>query len=201
MQTIIINLDRRPDRLAATQQQIDSVDWQSVFPLPKKFAAMDCQLIKTPIDWPYSAGAYACRLSHLAVLKMAKQTDDDVLIQEDDILLCQDFINRTKLFLQSVPTDWQIQLLGAEQIGRVWHTQKPYRKIKAAERLHAYIVRCTCIDDVIEHIQINPYIHVDTALSRWYPYHNTYGANPWLIGTRADKSDITGLNTPKSFWR
>jgi hypothetical protein len=80
MQTIIINLDRRPDRLAATQQQIDSVDWQSVFPLPKKFAAMDCQLIKTPIDWPYSAGAYACRLSHLAVLKMAKQTDDDVLI-------------------------------------------------------------------------------------------------------------------------
>lgn len=71
-----INLDRRKDRRSHTESLLES------YGIPaERFVAI-----------PHSHGLYGCGLSHLAVLKLAKERGyKNVLILEDDIL-----INKTK---------------------------------------------------------------------------------------------------------
>lgn len=105
----VINLDRRPDRLAHAQAQIERLGIRRVM----RFQAFDgyrLQLTSAVPDW-VRKGAVGCYLSHLAILKQAQARRQPCLILEDDIALADDFQPEFEAFVREVPEDWDMLLL------------------------------------------------------------------------------------------
>jgi SAM-dependent methyltransferase len=105
----VINLDRRPDRLACARHQLKRVGVRRA----TRFQAFDgrrLQLRSAPAEW-MQKGAVACYLSHLAILKQAQARRQPCLIIEDDILVADDFSSQFEAFVGEVPEDWDVLLL------------------------------------------------------------------------------------------
>ncbi len=96
---IVINLDRRTDRMEKLAPQLEKLDIQY-----KRFSAVDGK--KLDID-PVVAGLR----SHLQVMKQI--AGQRVLILEDDALFVDDFNEKFEKVMQTLPEDWDIFYLGA----------------------------------------------------------------------------------------
>jgi GR25 family glycosyltransferase involved in LPS biosynthesis len=96
---IVINLDRRTDRMEKLAPQLEKLDIQY-----KRFSAVDGK--KLDID-PIVAGLR----SHLQVMKQI--AGQRVLILEDDALFVEDFNEKFEKVMQTLPEDWDIFYLGA----------------------------------------------------------------------------------------
>ena len=96
---IVINLDRRTDRMEKLAPQLEKLDIQY-----KRFSAVDAK--KLDID-PVVAGLR----SHLQVMKQI--VGQRVLILEDDAQFVEDFNEKFEKVMQTLPEDWDIFYLGA----------------------------------------------------------------------------------------
>jgi GR25 family glycosyltransferase involved in LPS biosynthesis len=96
---IVINLDRRTDRMEKLTPQLEKLDIQY-----KRFSAVDGK--KLDID-PIVAGLQ----SHLQVMKLI--AGQRVLILEDDAQFVEDFNEKFEKVMQTLPEDWDIFYLGA----------------------------------------------------------------------------------------
>jgi GR25 family glycosyltransferase involved in LPS biosynthesis len=96
---IVINLDRRTDRMEKLAPQLEKLDIQY-----KRFSAVDGK--KLDID-PIVAGLR----SHLQVMKQIE--GQRVLILEDDAQFIEDFNEKFEKVMQTLPEDWDIFYLGA----------------------------------------------------------------------------------------
>jgi GR25 family glycosyltransferase involved in LPS biosynthesis len=96
---IVINLDRRTDRMEKLAPQLEKLDIQY-----KRFSAVDGK--KLDID-PIVAGLQ----SHLQVMKLI--AGQRVLILEDDAQFVEDFNEKFEKVMQTLPEDWDIFYLGA----------------------------------------------------------------------------------------
>lgn len=96
---IVINLDRRTDRMEKLAPQLEKLDIQY-----KRFSAVDGK--KLDID-PIVAGLR----SHLQVMKQI--AGQRVLILEDDAQFVEDFNEKFEKVMQTLPEDWDIFYLGA----------------------------------------------------------------------------------------
>ena len=96
---IVINLDRRNDRMEKLAPQLEKLDIQY-----KRFSAVDGK--KLDID-PIVAGLR----SHLQVMKQI--AGQRVLILEDDAHFVEDFNEKFEKVMQTLPEDWDIFYLGA----------------------------------------------------------------------------------------
>lgn len=96
---IVINLDRRTDRMDKLAPQLEKLDIQY-----KRFSAVDGK--KLDID-PIVAGLR----SHLQVMKQI--AGQRVLILEDDAQFVEDFNEKFEKVMQTLPEDWDIFYLGA----------------------------------------------------------------------------------------
>ena len=96
---IVINLDRRTDRMDKLVPQLEKLDIQY-----KRFSAVDGK--KLDID-PIVAGLQ----SHLQVMKQI--AGQRVLILEDDAQFVEDFNEKFEKVMQTLPEDWDIFYLGA----------------------------------------------------------------------------------------
>jgi SAM-dependent methyltransferase len=114
----IVNLDRRPDRLAHATSQLARINVTN----PHRFQAFDGSRLRLQScrpDW-VTKGAVGCYLSHLALLKQAQARRQPCVIVEDDLLLSDDFSEQLDLFLAAVPESWDVLLLSAGE-----HCQPP----------------------------------------------------------------------------
>ena len=96
---IVINLDRRTDRMDKLAPQLEKLGIQY-----KRFSAVDGK--KLDID-PIVAGLR----SHLQVMKQI--AGQRVLILEDDAQFVEDFNEKFEKVMQTLPEDWDIFYLGA----------------------------------------------------------------------------------------
>ena len=96
---IVINLDRRNDRMEKLDPQLKELGIQY-----KRFSAVDGK--KLDID-PIVAGLR----SHLQVMKQI--AGQRVLILEDDAHFVEDFNEKFEKVMQTLPEDWDIFYLGA----------------------------------------------------------------------------------------
>jgi len=96
---IVINLDRRTDRMDKLAPQLEKLGIQY-----KRFSAVDGK--KLDID-PIVAGLQ----SHLQVMKQI--AGQRVLILEDDAQFVEDFNEKFEKVMQTLPEDWDIFYLGA----------------------------------------------------------------------------------------
>ncbi len=155
-----------------------------------RFPAVDGKAVGIPSDWQYSAGAYGCLQSHLAVVRMARENGwPRVLIFEDDAKLVRDFPSRLRDAAAALPGDWDAVLLGGI------HREDPVRlcplvvKLTSTNSTFAYAIRNKFFDAFLD-LNVAQPKPVDENNRELQKSHRFYGFDPGLAEVDADYSDV-----------
>tara|TARA_R110000744_G_scaffold30667_2_gene72454 strand:- start:1607 stop:2230 length:624 start_codon:yes stop_codon:yes gene_type:complete len=132
-----INLDCRPDRDTLCKDQLSQIGIDS----PKRFSAYET-----------TDGIIGCGMSHLTILKMAKDNNYPyILVCEDDVVFCSPEILKNKIaVLQN--DEWDMLLLGGNIdcfVAPIHHSGDAFR-IHKCFTTTAYIIREHYYDTLIE---------------------------------------------------
>ena len=195
---VVINLQRRPDRLAEIRAEF-AKGWP--FAEPTIMKAIDGKLVPHPDGYTQGEFAWACFQSHRRALEDAINDGcKSVLILEDDATISDDFATRSVEFMKSLPADWQFAWLGG-------HHMKPPIPVKPGvvrsvhmDRCHAYAARGQGLIDLYKYWHQWHAGHCDWALSEWIASRPSYCAQPWLVGQRGGYSDIHWSHKPPEWW-
>ena len=169
-QSILINLDKRQDRLERfdTQAKALGIDYE-------RFQAIEST---DPV--------LGCKLSHIAALMKCKS--DSIFIFEDDAVFVDNFHEELEKSLAALPDDWDMVYLGAH-ILRTEKVNDRWRKSIECSSTHAYMVKASIITKLIDAAMAHKG-HVDVAYSNLHKDLNVYLARPTLVSQEAGFSDI-----------
>jgi hypothetical protein len=206
---VLINLPRRPDRLAQAKKNLRLARWP--FRVPEIFTAIDGAASHPPKGWRYGPGVWGCLQSHRTVLRQAMADGvQSLLILEDDICFEKNFAAQVKKFLRAVPDDWDQLMLGGQhfsQHGEPFLVEPGVLRCTDCERTHAYAVR----GDYLRLLQarlsgggrFNGRAHCDWIMGRdpsLQLAHKVYAPEFFLIGQERSHSDVYGAAQPRKFW-
>ena len=178
-----INLDERKDR------------WRDVVNDLKKLKLT--QINRYPAI-KHRRGAVGCRLSHVDIIKRAKDSNlDNILILEDDIQVLSgtdDHISNALSELSNL--DWEIFYFGATIApgATVTPVTDNVAKTNFAYTTHSYALNSSVFDNVLEAVEKYNVIDVfynDQVVNRG----KAYIINPIRIVQRESYSDIEGKDT------
>ena len=191
---VCINLERRPERWqriqrACTAQGIDSV---------QRFSAIDGNKIALPRDWIHSPGAYGCLLSHVQVVRNARDAGaSSVLIFEDDAVFDPHLKDKFPIWIDDLPSDWDMLFLGALHKDEPVKISEHIGRITKANSTFAYAIRNTVFDAFIElnsraeHVlDMNSYLLQERF--------NCYCFMPNLVWVESEYSDVQ--NRVENHW-
>ena len=173
---MVINLDSRPDRMEAFDEQA------------KKYALEYIRFPAVPANPPSLPPTWACKESHKSVIKQA--VEDNVkrlFVFEDDALFVENFNEKLGELYKELPEDWDMFYLGA------WHLEyEKYKeglvKMKDSYSAHAYGINEHYLDDAFSAVyKPKP---IDIALSSKHPHIKAYCAKPALVGQTPGYSNI-----------
>lgn len=173
---VVINLDSRTDRMQTFDEQA------------KRFGIEYIRYPAVPANPPSLPATWACKQSHLDVMKQAlKDNVKRLFVFEDDAMFVENFDEKLEEIYNRLPEDWDMFYLGA------WHLVcHPYAEgvVKMVENYsaHAYGIN--------EHFMQEAYSQamkpkpIDIALSDKHPHIKAYCAKPALVGQTPGYSDI-----------
>lgn len=199
-----INLRRRRERWQAFEDQMKAADWP--FGPVERVEAIDGQRVPAPNWFAVGEASYAwgCLVSHLRLWENAiNDAVGNLLIFEDDAVLCDEFAVKAHRFLSHVPGDWDLLFLGGHHVPDSLPVRVNEQVVRpeATWRTHCYAIRNefarTLYQDVCQFNTAGRFtypgaFHVDhqiAALMREQKYH-VYCPPQWLVGQRSDFSDI-----------
>ncbi len=185
-----INLKRRPDRRSEAEAEfakyqipvmfIDGVDGKELnFPVT---VSRDSQVV--------SKGDYGCTLSHLSVVKLAKEKKLPYYwVFEDDIEFHPDLQQLLIPFLHQVPENWDMVYLGGNHDGGIDKVTENVYRMRHSFATHAMIIKETIYDALIEVWGGGPE-KVDVGVASLHSKFNCYVLRPHLAFQRNSFSDI-----------
>ncbi len=206
---VLINLKRRPDRLAQAKKNLHQARWP--FQSPEVFTAVDGADTRLPKDWRHGPGAWGCLQSHRAVLQQAI-TDGvgSLLVLEDDICFAKNFAVQVKKFLRAVPDDWDQLMFGGQHFsehGEPFLVEPGVLRCMDCERTHAYAVRGDYLRLLHQRLsgggRFKGRAHCDWIMGRdpsMQLSHKVYAPEFFLIGQERSHSDVYGAMQPRKFW-
>jgi GR25 family glycosyltransferase involved in LPS biosynthesis len=171
---IVINLAKRPDRMAQIKAQLDA--HKITF---ERFEAIDGQELGI-------TGVQACALSHCGVIEQYKDAGN-LFIFEDDAELIEDFEQLWDVFIANLPDDWQMLYLGCNKID--WQPiAKGVARLSAGIATHAYGAKQSVFDSMIDASKrAEP---IDLSYMQLQVSVPTYAAVPSMVGQVPGFSDI-----------
>lgn len=171
---VVINLDRRQDRMEKIDLQLKELGVEY-----ERFSAVDAQAEDIdPIQ--------ACRQSHIKVLE---QSEGLTLILEDDALFMDNFQEGFDKFMELLPSDWDIFYLGAVLLNSENCNEVMVRAMDTSS-LHAYCINPKFKDKALEQARSYPE-HIDVAYRLIHRQCRAYAALPTLVKQYPSYSDIT----------
>ena len=204
---IVLNLERNPVRKKALQDQFEKIGLTDY----TFFPAFDGKnIINMSFTVPIIKGVGMGRklslpeisiiMSHIGALKHAQINEyEDVVILEDDVVLCEDWEKRLKILKNSLPKDWEyVYLAGHSDYVKIPKYEKP--TIMNAPKMvgaFSYLVNqagieklikycgefVTTYDDMITH-------KIESKKLKAYLYL------PFMTYHEAGYSENWGINTP-----
>lgn len=195
---VIINLERRPDRLKEVRDELEK-GWPFVEPISMK--AIDGKLCKAPAGYTEGDYAYACFQSHRRAIEDAINDGcRSVLVLEDDFVLIDEFESRSVQFMRSLPDEWEFAWLGGHHMTPPIPHSPGVVKSTKMDRCHAYAARGQGLIELYRYWHQWHTGHCDWAISDWMRSRKSYCAQPWLIGQRGGYSDITWSTKQPEWW-
>jgi glycosyl transferase, family 25 len=144
---VCINLDRRLERWRQMQDKFYQHGIHSV----RRFAAIDGETSAIPANWPGTPGAYGCLLSHLEVVRGARQRGlPSVLIFEDDVVFDDQFEQKFREYIRQLPADWDMLFFGALHKDELIRFSDNIGRITQSNSTYACVLRDTVFDAFIE---------------------------------------------------
>ncbi len=124
---------------------------------------------------------------------------EQLLVLEDDAVLCADFAPRVAAFLAAVPCDWEGLMLGGQHHSPPQAVAPGVVRCTNCQRTHAYAVRGRYMRDLyLRWLDCN--VHIDWMMKDWQHQYRVYAPERFLIGQRRDQSNINGRVNPTNFW-
>jgi len=190
-----INLDRRSDRWEHMKNQFARFNINV-----ERFSAVDGKsLRKKELKIKHDdlgnnvRGAQGALKSHRAILKEAIDRDyDRIAVFEDDIIFCDDFIDRFDYYANVVPKDWDIMYLGCH-----------YNNSPSPKMVRTYIYKNErnfgCFAMILNKQMIRKIYEltepeektIDDYISTIIKIHNVYCFIPFFVKTIKTVSDIS----------
>jgi len=177
-EVIVINLDRRTDRMEKLVPQLEKLDIQY-----KRFSAVDAK--KLDID-PVVAGLR----SHLQVMKQI--AGQRVLILEDDALFVEDFNEKFEKVMQTLPEDWDIFYLGAlvpKDVGLIRMVNRHWGIQVLTTGSQAYCINPSRLEYFISKLEDYNY-YIDIGLRDFAKGLKAYITQPNLVVQFPSYSDL-----------
>ena len=170
---ILINLDRRVDRLKDVTEELNNLEINF-----ERISAVDAvELGITPKD--------ACRASHIKALEMA---EGNTLILEDDATFMPNFLENFTTFTENLPKLWDIIYLGAH-IGTSEPVNNHMVRGLITSSTHAYCINPKRITEMLDMAR-NTTDHIDVAYAKEHPRMKAYVAQPTLVKQKPSFSDL-----------
>jgi glycosyl transferase family 25 len=197
---VCINLDRRLDRWKKASKIFNNLNLKV-----ERIPAIDGT--KEPKKYNLKPGELGCLLSHLNVIKIAKNTNKkNVLILEDDVEFCKNTISLFFEYEKELPNwDW-IYLGGNHALNNKY--MSPFNapiqvsdhvyRVREIYSTHSYAIKETIYDDLINIIE-NTNAPLDVAYSNLHSKLKTYLFRPPLTWQYNDYSDIMEKTIDYSF--
>ena len=107
MKVYVINLPSETERLSLFQ-----AGYPSCLPTPTVYKALSGEEVTPPASWKTSKNRYALVLNFLDILKSSLNSDEPLMICEDDAVFSDDFEEQFNTFMQNVPADYDMLFLG-----------------------------------------------------------------------------------------
>lgn len=179
---VVINLDRRPDRLAEFDEQAKSIGLKY-----ERHSAFDAQGKVNKYNQPLPASD-GCMKSHSDVINKAHNDGvKSLLVFEDDANFVEDFEQKFRDIWKEVPGDWDLFYGGLWLHSFQKHTD---RLVKPTDSFsaHCYGINGKALPEVFRQIQGKRFI--DIELSTLNTRLNAYCAKPALVYQRPSYSDL-----------
>ena len=203
----IINLKDSTDRWKNCEEQLNKYGITNY----ERFDAIRPDLNKIdPIQYSknnmkhsknYIIGALGCKLSHLQIIMNAKKNNyNQILILEDDFLLCNNFLEKYNNIISIMNQDniaFDMLYLGFSIV-----RNNPYidtniinlKKITNGHTTHAYILNKSFYNTIIDAIY-KCYCEIDVCYANMQKKYDTiYGVYPCLITQMESYSNIMERN-------
>jgi GR25 family glycosyltransferase involved in LPS biosynthesis len=200
---VVINLQRRPDRLAAFLVRWSAIsdNPQSALRTPQLsiFPALDGHAVEIPPEWQSGPGAFGCMQSHRAVLAQALVDGvERLLVLEDDAVFVPHFPSRLAAFLAAVPSDWDQLMLGGHHLSTPIPMGQGIVRVTACGHNHCYAMRPAFMARLLDRWRgggpFNGQVHCDWIMSQdpeLQAAHHVYAPEPFLVTQATGRSDIS----------
>ena len=196
---IVINLQRRPDRLAKFWAGLAGTVWDGR--LPCVMPAVDGNVVKPPAWWKDTPGAWGCRESHIKALESVNGPEKLLILEDDAVPVNPQWLGVLAGAMDWLPSNWEVFMVGGE------HGKPPALqpcglwRCTETHRMHAYIVNGQIAAAKLASMFRNGQTHVDHILAHAMLDGNViaYCPQDWLVGQSGGVSDITQRKEPARF--
>jgi glycosyl transferase, family 25 len=156
----------------------------------QRVSAVDGNIVALPHDWAHTPGAYGCLLSHVEVVRRAREAGaSDVTIFEDDAVFDPQFKEKFASFVEEVPDDWDMLYFGALHKDEPVRLSEHVARIAKANSTFAYVIRNTVFDEFIELNSRAEHV-LDMNSYRLQERFNCYCFMPNLVWVESEYSDV-----------
>ena len=165
-QVYVINLDRRADRMDQATAEMEKYGIEF-----ERFSGVDgSTLHDAPDTVKYDM---ACSMSHMNVLKDAKQRQFNVIcVFEDDAELSEDFNEKLEPAFNELPANWGLFYLGANNKKPPTKITESVYRVNCSLTTHAYLIS-NIYQDITRTVKFNIRWEIDNEL--YYSYIKQWG--------------------------